>query len=266
VSTDSNTTAADTEFQASLNRFRRDVLHDFAAFNTSIARIQFLLTANATERTRYAAEKLKIEATSQSVRENTASLRVQLDEAQRTLAVRKTYDVLATRITSDKALRPRHEQFGAIEKLRAEIEYLEREGRECESAWLERREMFGRVVGEGMRLRRLVRGEKEEAEVDAEQMEEDGREGMLYVEGDGDRGLASGMATPRPTTPAGDSGAMTPRSMAREVAIGTPLRGVQTEGNDRVMTDEEVAGHPEELIKVNVIAAEEQAGDQMDTS
>ena len=63
-------------------QFREDVLLDFAAFEGSIIRIQLLLSSNARERERYAAEKLRIQATAQEVRDNRASLRVQLGEAQ----------------------------------------------------------------------------------------------------------------------------------------------------------------------------------------
>ena len=130
---------------------------DFAAFESSIARIQFLLTSNERERERYAAEKLKIQATAQAVRDNTAELRVQLEEAQKTLALRKTYDELAEKITSNKLLKPRDDQKANIDKLNAEIAELEREREEYAQTWAERREQFGRIMGESMQLRRQIR-------------------------------------------------------------------------------------------------------------
>lgn len=175
-------------------QWREDALLDFAAFESSIVRIQFLLTSNIKERERYATEKLKIQATAQAVRENTAELRVQLEEAQKTLALRKEYDALAEKITSNRLLRPRAEQHVNLEKLNDEIAELKRESEEYAQTWSERREQFGKIIEEGMQLRRLIRDEKEEVER---------REGMGMEEGDdGDtgshRGRSSGRATPRP--------------------------------------------------------------------
>ena len=85
-------TAAEAEKQKRLEQwrhFREDVTLDFAAFESSIARIQFLLTSNEKERERYAAERLRILATMEAVRGNTGELRSQLEEAQRLLALRK---------------------------------------------------------------------------------------------------------------------------------------------------------------------------------
>jgi Tho complex subunit 7 len=188
------------------------VILDFAAFESSIVRIQFLRQSNAKERERYAAEKIQIEAAAENVRDSTARLRVQLDEAQKTLAVRKTYDELAEKITSNKALKPRDEQHVNLEKLRAEIEDLERESREHDNAWRERREQFSRVAEEGVRLRRLIRDEKEEVAQP---------EGEDLLEVEHARSGRSNAGTPRPPeeggmTPMhhaqGGSGAMTPRS------------------------------------------------------
>ena len=174
-------------------QFREDVLLDFAAFESSIVRIQFLLDSNAKERERYAAEKLQIQATAQDVRENTAELRLQLEEAQKTLALRKTYDELAEKITINRLLRPREDQHANLEKLNSEIADLERESKDYAETWAERRQQFGRIIEEGMQLRRLIRDEKEEVER-REGMEgrEDGEDG----EGGSLRGRVSGLATP----------------------------------------------------------------------
>ncbi|KAL8930766.1 MAG: hypothetical protein Q9208_000307 [Pyrenodesmia sp. 3 TL-2023] len=178
-------------------QWREDALLDFAAFESSIVRIQFLLTSNVKERERYAAEKLKIQATAQAVRDNTADLRVQLEEAQKTLALRKEYDALAEKITSNRLLKPRAEQHANLDKLNEEIAELERESEEYARTWAERREQFGRIVEEGMQLRRQIRDEKEEVER---------REGMEENDevDDGDSRSqmerSSGRATPRPET------------------------------------------------------------------
>ncbi|KAL8952340.1 MAG: hypothetical protein Q9222_001751 [Ikaeria aurantiellina] len=192
--------AHEAEKQAQINSYRQwreDAALDFAAFESSIVRIQFLLTSNIKERERYAAEKLKIQATAQAVRDNTSDLRVQLEEAQKTLAVRKEYDQLAEKITSNRLLRPRAEQHANLEKLNEEIKELETESQEYAQTWRERREQFGRIIEEGMQLRRLIRDEKEEVER-REGMEEgdDGDD----VEMGSHRGRSSGRATPRPET------------------------------------------------------------------
>ncbi|RAK95185.1 uncharacterized protein BO80DRAFT_394529 [Aspergillus ibericus CBS 121593] len=193
---DDATAAAEAEKQKRLEEwrhFREDVALDFAAFEGSIARIQFVLTSNEKERERYAAEKLRILDTMQSVRDNTADLRVQLEEAQRLLALRKSYDELAEKITSNRLLKPREDQQANLQKLQAEITELEKESKEYAQTWGERREQFGRIVEEGMQLRRLIRDEKEEVER---------REGMQEGEDgdDGDvpsKGKSSGANTPR---------------------------------------------------------------------
>ncbi|KAL8999204.1 MAG: hypothetical protein Q9169_001869 [Polycauliona sp. 2 TL-2023] len=174
-------------------QWREDALLDFAAFESSIIRIQFLLTSNIRERERYAAEKLKIQATAQAVRDNTSELRVQLVEAQKKLALRKEYDQLAEKITSNRLLRPRAEQHPNLHKLNEEIAELDRESQEYAQTWSERREQFGKIIEEGMQLRRLIRDEKEEVER-REGMEDDGEEGDLTSQ----RGRSSGVETPRP--------------------------------------------------------------------
>lgn len=180
-------------------QFREDVILDFSAFENSISRIQFLLSSNAKERERYAVEKERILSTAQEVKDNTAGLRNQLDEAQRTLALRKTYDELADKITSNRLLRPREDQTANLEKLNAEIAKLETESMEYAQTWAERREQFGRIVEEGMNLRRLIRDEKEEVER-REGMEEgeEGDEGEM-----GSKGRVSSAGTPRPDQDSG---------------------------------------------------------------
>ncbi|KAE8145480.1 Tho complex subunit 7-domain-containing protein [Aspergillus avenaceus] len=279
---------ADAEKQQKLEQwrhFREDVTLDFAAFESSIARIQFLLTSNEKERERYAAEKLRILSTMQSVRENTADLRVQLEEAQRLLALRKSYDDLAEKITSNRLLKPREDQQANLQKLQAEITELEKESKDYAKTWAERREQFGRIVEEGMQLRRLIRDEKEEVER---------REGMQEGEDgdDGDvpsKGKSSGANTPRP-----ESDSATPSQQAHEEAnrsfsalqaervnatgAASPLRQVtlaedekkQSPEHDTNMVDEgEVTGdenteNPDELEEGE--EQDDQTADKMDTT
>ncbi|KAL9109027.1 MAG: hypothetical protein Q9227_006267 [Pyrenula ochraceoflavens] len=203
--------------QKERNTFHDDVVLDFAAFEGSIARIQFLRRSNEKERERYAAEKLRILATAQDVRENTSKLRVQLEEAQKTLAIRKGYDELAEKITSNSSLKPRDEQQVNLEKLRNEIEELERESRDYAQTWSERRAQFGRIMEEGLQLRRLIRDEKEEAER-LEGMEEGD-------DGEESRGRGSNAGTPKPET-----GGLTPMHPSQQGSGGLTPR---PHGQDR---------------------------------
>ena len=212
---DEEAAAHEHEMQRQLDlqrQWREDVLLDFAAFESSILRIQLLLTSNIKQRDRYAAEKIQIENTAQAVRDNTVDLRNQLQEAQQTLALRKEYDELAEKITSNRLLKPREEQQHNLEKLHNEIAELERESTEYARTWAERREQFGRIIEEGLQMRRLIRDEKEEVER---------REGM-EGQGDGDddqKSRASGRNTPRPES-MGDS---TPtHGLERDGDVGTP--------------------------------------------
>ena len=213
--------------------WREDALLDFASFESNMIRIQFLITSNMKERERYAQERIKIENAAHSVKDNIASLRIQLEQAQRTLALRKEYDEAAEKITKNRLLRPRDEQQHSIAKLNTEIAELDQESQEYAHTWAERREQFGKIIEEGMQLRRLIRDEKEEVER---------REGM---EEDGDKGIGSGVNTPKPdgaggATPmhsfeseenAGPSGGLTVDTVVARAS--SPLRGVQAANEDK---------------------------------
>jgi len=178
-------------------QFREDVLLDFAAFDSSIARIQFLQNSNQRERERYEADKQRILDTAQAVRDNTVQLRIQLEEAQKVMAQRKKFDALADKITNNKLLRPREDQEVNLRKLEEECKELERESETYAETWQERRQQFNKIVEEGLQLRRLIRDEKEEVER---------REAMDINEDDGEvaegqtpkYSSMSGNATPRP--------------------------------------------------------------------
>jgi Tho complex subunit 7 len=281
-----DTRSEEEKSSAERHQFREDVILDFAAFESSIVRIQFLRQSNEKERERYAAEKIKIEETAENVRNSTAKLRVQLDDAQKTLTIRKTYDELAEKITNNKALKPRDEQHVNLEKLRAEIEDLERESREHDQAWRERREQFGRVADEGARLRRLVRDEKEEVAQP---------EGDDLLDVEHARGGRSNVGTPRPEeggmTPMhhtqGESGTMTPGSRrgtpqpeepGLEAADEKPMETIPEvqEKEDADMVDEGEVGlsakqdddkpaEDQSVLQISAVKIEKQP-DQMDTS
>lgn len=195
-------------------QFHDDVVLDFAAFDSSIVRLQFLHNSNEAERERYRTEKDRILRKAQEVKESTAELRIQLESARQTMEQRKKFDELAEKITNNRLLRPREDQEVNLRKLEEECRELEKESQVYSETWKERREQFGRIVEEGSQLRRLIRDEKEEVER---------REGMDGGEEDGEVGESgsrggatpkhssqSGGATPRPenaATPRPDGGA-----------------------------------------------------------
>lgn len=210
---------------AEIIALKEDIILDFAAFDSAIARLQFLAQANADERERYAADRLRILSTMDSVRENNTQLRTQLDQAKATLTQRRKFDDLADKITSNRMLRTRSEQQVNLAKLAEECEELHRESETYSETWRERREQFGRLVDEGKRLRALIRDEKEEVER-REGMDSDAEDGETGEGGGGGGGSGatpgktgdsiSGNATPRP-----ESGAVsTPRPSSR--GEGTP--------------------------------------------
>jgi hypothetical protein len=217
----------------SRQKFREEVLLDFAALESSITRIQLIQTSNARERERYAAEKAKILATAQAVRENTVLLREQLSEAQKVLELRKGYDALAAKILEDKKLKSRDEVRGDIGALEKEIEELEMEGGEVEGLWAGRREQFEVIVREGEVMRRVVKGIKEVEE------EEGADEDEAMEEGEGEKDDRSRMGTPGledGRTPRHESGGRTPMPEGSTPLPGgtTPMHeGMEEDGEGR---------------------------------
>lgn len=199
-------------------QWRDDVMLDFANLESTFIRIRFLKQSNQKERERYAAEKINILRTAQAVRENTAQLRVQLSEAQKTLALRKEYDVLAIKITSNRMLKPREEQNANLDKLNAEIAELEQEGRDYAQTWVERKEQFDKIMAEGRQMLRVIRGEKDESP--------EKEEGMGDAE-EQEETASKGENTPRPEMgggtplPVAEGDASTPASQAKDVNSAT---------------------------------------------
>ena len=211
--------APDTEEDAQKRqKFREEILLDFAALESSILRIQLLLASNKRERERYATEKAKILDTAQSVRDNTLHLRSQLVEAQDLLKLRKGYDELATKLIDPKKnLKTRAETREEIGKLEKEIEDLEQESADFEGVWAGRKDAFERVVGEGQAMVRLIKGIKDEPEVEKED------EHMAEAE-EGEKGERSRMGTPAPEgstpMPVAASGGETPLRPEGELGEG----------------------------------------------
>lgn len=152
-----------------LQRFREDVLLDFANLESSITRIQMILSSNQRERERYAAEKAKILGTAQAVRDNTVELRSHLVEAQAVLERRKGYDLLAAKILDDRKVKSRDDARAAIEGLEKDIEGLQAESADYEGTWASRREQFDCITREGDAMIRLIKGIKDEPEVDKDE-------------------------------------------------------------------------------------------------
>jgi hypothetical protein len=213
-------------------QLKEDITFDFAAFDYTIGRLQFLQTANAQQRDKYTVERGAILDTCAKVKDNTAQLRVQLAAAQATRAQRLQWDALARKINDNKSLQERPKAAAALEKLEEECRQLEAESEQYAVTWRERREQFSRIMDESMRLRRLIRDEKEEVER-REGMDEDGSgEGDGVADGHTPRpGSASGNATPRPDGTGvasavpkglGENGDSTPRPVS--VGGRTPTR------------------------------------------
>lgn len=203
--TNSSNGATKGENDANTLHLQEELTLDFAAFDSNIARLQFLHDANERERIRYDADKQRILDECQAVRDKNTQLREHLDEARATLAQRKKFDELAEKITSNRLLRPREDQIANLAKLEEECKELERESETYSATWKERRDQFNRIMEEGMLLRRQIRDEKEEV---------DRREGMnegTEDDGDGERAAPtprnepSGNATPRPDGEKGDN-------------------------------------------------------------
>ena len=105
------------------------------------------------------------------------------------LELRKGYDSLAARLIDPQTLKSRAETREESRELEKESEELEQESVDTDALWVGRREAFERVVLEGQSLIKVVRGIKDEVEVEKEDVMED-REGT--------KGERSRMGTPQP--------------------------------------------------------------------
>jgi hypothetical protein len=200
-----------------ISQVKEDLTLDFAAFDSSITRLQFLHQANQRERERYSEDQHRILTECETVRANNGQLRDQLEAAQATLAQRKKFDELAEKITSNRLLRPREDQITNLAKLEEECRELERESETYSETWRERREQFNRIMEEGMLLRRQIRDEKEEVDRREGMNEGDDEDAEPDKPGQTPRPDPSGNATPHPDADSqlkvdGDSG--TPRPPA----------------------------------------------------
>lgn len=259
------------EYTRTLATFHHTIHHDHTSLLSNLARSQFLLRQNHAEVARYKTQTTTITQQCHTVKRETATLRLRLQRARATMETRRNWDVLAEGVLYNRDhggrehRRTRAELGGAMDKLRAEIEELEREGEDLKSAWLMRREVFGDMVREGQRLRRVVRNEAEKTEMDEPENEiEDGNDN---TDAESDAGTAterdgedkrreedepinttghqmnrptSQIGTPRPGTPRMDHDSdMAIDGMAGDVASGS---GSGTAVPEVTVTDEEVGG------------------------
>ncbi|KAF9733214.1 hypothetical protein PMIN03_010827 [Paraphaeosphaeria minitans] len=176
-----------------IEAWRKELINELELLDFATLRFELTTGINNEERERYAKEKLAITDKQNHVRKNIEKLRVDLEQAKETLAVRKTYDELTKKITDNKMLKPRDEQAIAHEKLDQEIAELEQEVQNAKATWGERRTQFNRIETEAMNLMQMIKDEKEEAER---------KEGMRDDEGDdkdaSTRADVSHAGTPRP--------------------------------------------------------------------
>jgi len=234
---------SDEDIAFKRQKFREDILLDFSSLESSILRIQLLQNSNERERQRYASEKAKITETATAVKENTVALRAQLVEAQQVLELRKGYDQLAKKLIKD-SMKPRSETRMEIEKLEKEIEDLRQESGDFDGVWAARREAFDRVVAEGQNAINLIRGIKDEPELDKDERMEDGDDEETQEKQDRSR-----MGTPAPEAgtpmPGGSTpipGGETPMPESGEIVGASSPRPVNkfldvedtTRGNSRV--------------------------------
>ncbi|KAF2670939.1 hypothetical protein BT63DRAFT_423204 [Microthyrium microscopicum] len=215
------TTTTEPSLAEIRTQWRDEMLLELSLLQSSMVRIQLLRRSNALECARYAASKDTILATASRIRSNTTALHERLADARQQLALRKEYDVLADKITSNRMLRTRDDQAVQLDKLAGEIAELEMEAAEYKRTWAERREQFGRIVGEGRQMLRLIKDEKEEAER---------KEGMDGGEEEGDagstaRGAVSAVGTPAfggSTPMPGDDGLDADRLVPPSFRKGSP--------------------------------------------
>ncbi|CAK7566909.1 MAG: hypothetical protein SEPTF4163_004863 [Sporothrix epigloea] len=226
---------------AEIAQLREDVTLDFAAFDASIARLQFLAAANARERARYAERRITIEDTCRNVRDEVlVSLRSQLESARATLQQRQVFDALADRITSSKTLWQRPEQQATIDKLEDECQQLQRESEAYTATWRERKQQFARIMDESMRLRRLIRDEKDEVERREGMDDEDALQGQTSAT-TGTSHIAAGAAgTAGDKTPLSVVGATHSASAPDTTGASSPAP-TETYDGDKTLRPETVA-------------------------
>lgn len=187
---------------------------DFAAFDAQIVRLQFQKKANKRQWEQYESDHVNINGKRQRVIDENAELHTALKTAKVTLEQRKKYDVLADKITINRALKPRDEQIKIKRKLNEEIAQAAQDAEAERESYRRKKAQFMRYKEELGKLDRLFKDEEEERER-REGMVDEGPEGGAGDDEDETQtprpGIASGNATPRP-----DSGVAARHAMSFE--------------------------------------------------
>ncbi|KAF1963856.1 hypothetical protein CC80DRAFT_14076 [Byssothecium circinans] len=194
--------------------WQSEVLTELELMDYSVLRSELTMQSNRDERGRYATEKVAILEKQGHVKATIETLRVDLENAKKTLAVRKYYDELTEKITNSKMLKPRDEQALAHAKLDEEIAELKQQVQNAKDTWEERRQQFQRIDSETQKMANMIKEEKMEAERKEGMMKEGDDEG----DGDTTRGDVSHIGTPRP------DGGMTPVHVSQIVDSQATLK------------------------------------------
>ena len=164
-------------------------------------------------------------------------LRTQLAEAQRDLELRKGYDELAAKLIDPRKLKSRHETQEESSRLEKEILELESESADFENVWAGRKEGFERVVEEGKNLVKIIKGIKDEPEVERDDAMDEGdgkgERSRMGTPGPGDATPLPGQSTPMVggSTPLpGDLGGQTPMVEGEELKERPTNRFLDVEG------------------------------------
>ncbi|KAF2640146.1 hypothetical protein P280DRAFT_427924 [Massarina eburnea CBS 473.64] len=180
--------------------WRSEVLTNLELMDYTALRSELTIQSNNAERERYTKDKVINGDKQQDVTRSIKKLQAELEEAKKTLAIRKEYDELAEKITSSKMLKPRDEQKLAHAKLDEEIAELKQQVQNAKDTWEERRQQFQRIDSETQKMANMIKEEKMEAERKEGMM----KDGDDENDGDTTRGDGSYIGTPRP------DGSMTP--------------------------------------------------------
>ncbi|KAL0636154.1 hypothetical protein Q9L58_004828 [Maublancomyces gigas] len=275
--------------RASAQRLREEIDLDFKFFEGVVARIQLLKDTNRREVERYDKEKGDILETASTARSTLIALRESLTLSQQEKENKLIYDVIATDILSNRALKPRAEQHVNLDRLNKEIADLEAEREEYRTVWAARRAQFGQIVDQLEKMWAQIKEDKDEQdrregmseEEEGEEVENPARSTTPFLP-------SSSGATPKPaqshldtTVPmdAATPGVSTPipvithtspeqemeEGEEAEVEEGEAQEGEQEDGADMEIVDAQVtrkqSGKEEEREE-----GEEEEGDKMDVT
>lgn len=100
--------------------------------------------------------------TASTARSTLIALRESLTLSQQEKENKLIYDVIATDILSNRALKPRAEQHVNLDRLNKEIADLEAEREEYRTVWAARRAQFGQIVDQLEKMWAQIKEDKDE--------------------------------------------------------------------------------------------------------